>query len=206
MKSSDDKGGIMTRTKVPWWQVGPWAAAAFTVYVAAIAFSNYLIVHVGIPTGPGGPHLTPVGFGLLAPSGVWAAAVSFPARDVTQRLGGRWLGVLAILIGAAVSWRISDPHIAMASGVTYLCSETADFAVYTPLQRRWFVPAVFASGCVAIVVDSVLFLHLAGLPSGWSAVAGLVLGKFWVILAAVPVTWALRNRGPVAVTPEVGPA
>ena len=39
---------------------------------------NWLIVHVGIPTAPGGPHLTPVGFGLLAPSGVWAAAVSLP--------------------------------------------------------------------------------------------------------------------------------
>ena len=188
----------MTGTKAPWRQVSPWAAAAFTVYVAAIALSNWLIVHVGIPTAPGGPHLTPVGFGLLAPSGVWAAAVSFPARDVTQRLGGRWLGVLAILIGAAVSWRISDPHIAMASGVTYLCSETADFAVYTPLQRRWFVPAVFASGCVAIIVDSILFLHLAGIYST-SALEGLVLGKFWVILAAVPVTWALRNRGPAAI-------
>ena len=53
----------------------------------------------------------------------------------------------------------------MASGLTYLCSESADFAVYTPLQRRWFVPAVIASGCVALVVDSVVFLHLAGLYS-----------------------------------------
>jgi uncharacterized PurR-regulated membrane protein YhhQ (DUF165 family) len=180
-----------------------WAAAAFAVYVAAIVASNWLITHVGIPTVPGGPHLTPVGFGLLAPSGVWAAAVSFPARDVTQRLGGRWLGVLAILIGAAVSWRISDPHIAIASGVTYLCSEAADMAVYTPLQRRWFVPAVFASGCVAIVVDSVLFLHLAGIYS-FSSLEGLVLGKFWVILAAIPVTWLLRNRGPMAVTAPAG--
>lgn len=175
-----------------------WAAAAFAVYVAAIVASNWLITHAGIPAGPG-VHLAPVGFGLLAPSGVWAAAVSFPARDVTQRLGGRWLGVIAILIGAAVSWWISDPHIAVASGLTYLCSETADFAVYTPLQKRWFVPAVFASGCVAIVVDSILFLHLAGLPAGAAAVAGLVLGKFWVLLAAVPVTWGLRHTGPAAV-------
>lgn len=183
-----------------------WAAVAFAVYVAAIVLSNYLITHIGIPAGPG-VHLTPVGFGLLAPSGVWAAAVSFPARDVTQRLGGRWLGVLAILVGALISYLISSPVIAVASGVTYLCSETADMAVYTPLQRRWFVPAVFASGCVAIVLDSVLFLHLAGLYSA-AALEGLVLGKFWVILAAVPVTWMLRNAGPVAVTApaEASPA
>ena len=179
-----------------------WAAAAFAVYVAAIVLSNYLITYIGIPAGPG-MHLTQVGFGLLAPSGVWAAAVSFPARDVTQRLGGRRLGVAAILAGAAVSWWISSPVIAVASGVTYLCSEGADMAVYTPLQRRWFVPAVFASGCVAIVVDSALFLHLAGIYS-LPSLEGLVLGKFWVILAAVPVTWALRNRGPMAVAAQAG--
>jgi uncharacterized PurR-regulated membrane protein YhhQ (DUF165 family) len=174
-----------------------WAALAFAVYVGAIAASNWLITHVGIPTGYG-THLTPVGFGLYAPSGVWAAAASFPARDITQRIGGRWLGIAAIIIGAAVSWKISDPHIAVASGVTYLCSEGADFAVYTPLQRRWFVPAVVASGCVAAVVDSMLFLHLAGLPAGAAAVAGLVLGKVWVQLAAGGVCWRLRRTGPVA--------
>jgi uncharacterized PurR-regulated membrane protein YhhQ (DUF165 family) len=169
-----------------------WAAAAFAVYVAAIVASNYLITRVGIPAGHG-THLTPVGFGLYAPSGVWAAALSFPARDVTQRLGGRWLGIAAIVAGAAVSWGVSDPHIAVASGLTYLCSETADFAVYTPLQRRWFVPAVVASGCVAAVVDSVVFLHLAALPAGAAAVAGLVLGKVWVQLAAGPAAWGLRK-------------
>lgn len=171
------------------------AAAALSVYVLAIVASNWLITHVGIPVGPG-LHLTPVGFGLYAPSGVWAAAVSFPARDITQRAGGRWLGILAIFIGAAISWKISAPQIAVASGLTYLCSETADFAVYTPLQRRWFVPAVVVSGCVAAVVDSVVFLHLAGLPTGAAAVAGLVLGKVWVQLAAGPVTWRMRHALP----------
>lgn len=173
-----------------------WAAAAFAVYVAAIVLSNWLIGHVGIPAGPG-TYLTPVGFGLLAPSGVWAAAVSFPARDVVQRTGGWILGVAAILIGAGLSYGISSHVVAVASGVTYLCSETADFAIYSPLQRRWFVPAVIASGCVAIVVDSFLFLHLAGLYST-SSLEGLILGKAWVIAVAAPVTWALRKRGPVA--------
>lgn len=174
-----------------------WAVLAFAVYVAAIAGSNWLITHVGIPAGPG-THLSPVGFGLLAPSGVWAAAVSFPARDVTQRIGGRWLGVAAIVAGAALSWKVSDPHIALASGGTYLCSESLDMAVYTPLQKRWFVPAVLVSGCAAIVLDSVLFLHWAGLYST-AALEGLILGKFWVILAAVPLTWGLRKTGPMAV-------
>lgn len=189
---------LTTRAPVTWGRSG-WAALAFAVYAGAIIASNWLITHVGIPTGPGGPHLTPVGFGLMAPSGVWAAAVSFPARDVAQRLGGQWLGIAAILVGAAISWKISAPQIALASGVTYLCSETADFAVYTPLQRQWFTPAVIASGCVAAVVDSVLFLHLAGLPAGVSAVAGLVLGKVWVQMAAGPAAWGLRRTPALAV-------
>ena len=148
----------------------PWAAGAFLIYVAAIVMSNWLITHVGIPVGPG-THLTEVGFGLLAPSGVWAAGISFPARDVVQRTGGRLLGVAAILLGAAISWKVSSPVIAVASGGTYLISESLDMLVYTPLQKRWFVPAVIASGCVAIIVDSVVFLHWAGLPAGWSAAA-----------------------------------
>lgn len=175
-----------------------WAVLAFAIYAGAIVLSNWLITHVGIPAGHG-THLTPVGFGLIAPSGVWAAAVSFPARDIVQRLGGRWLGVLAILIGAGISWYISAPVIAVASGVTYLCSESADFLVYTPLQKRFFVPAVVASGCIAAIVDSVLFLHLAGLPAGLAAVGGLILGKVWVQLAAGVITFRLRKTGPLAV-------
>lgn len=174
-----------------------WAAVAFALYCGAIVGSNYAIGHWGTPVP--GAHLTPVGFGLMAPSGVWFAGLSFPARDVTQRIAGRWIGILAIVTGAAISWGISPHVIAVASGLTYLCSESADFLVYTPLQRRFFVPAVVASGIVAAVVDSVLFLHLAHLPAGWSAVGGLILGKTWVVLAAGPVTWLLRNRGPVAV-------
>jgi len=129
---------------------------------------------------------------------VWAAAATFPARDITQRLGGRWLGIAAIIAGAVISWKISDPRIAVASGLTYLCSESADFAVYTPLQRRWFVPAVVISGLIAAVVDSLLFLRLAGIPMTATIVGGLILGKVWVQLAAGPIAWGLRRAGPVA--------
>lgn len=174
-----------------------WAAIAFTVYAAAIVLSNWLISHVGIPAGPG-THLTAVGFGLLAPSGVWAAAVSFPARDVTQRLGGRWLGVVAILVGALLSLVTSDARIAVASGLTYLCSETVDFLVYTPMQKRWFTPAVVVSGIIAAIVDSVLFLHLAGIPATAVVVGGLILGKVWVQLVAGPAAYGLRHTKPLA--------
>jgi hypothetical protein len=201
-----------------------WAALAFAVYVTAIVASNFLIAHVGIPAGPG-THLSPVGFGLMAPSGVWAAAVSFPARDVTQRLAGRWLGFAAIFAGAGLSFATSSHAVAAASGFTYLCSESLDFAVFTRLQKgaralstRWFVTAVVASGCVAAVADSwiflharwIPFLHAAALPAGAAAVGGLILGKAWVQVAAGPASWLLRRTGPLALpadaAPEVVPA
>lgn len=165
------------------------------MYTAAIAGSNYLITHVGIPVPGTSTHLSAVGFGLYAPSGVWAAAVSFPARDLVQRLGGRIWGIAAIILGGVISFLVSDPRIAAASAVTYLCSETADMLVYTPLQRR-FTAAIAVSGLVAAVVDSLLFLHLAGIPASWTVVMGLILGKIWIILAVTPMVYLLRRKIP----------
>lgn len=159
------------------------AAVALTAYVGVIVLANYLIVH-GMPGATATPFHTytlPVGFGLAAPAGTYLAALTFPLRDVVQRFGGRFLGIAAILIAALVSWWVSDPIIAVASGGTFLISETLDFAVYTPLQRRWFVLAVVASGIVASLVDSLLFLRWAGLPYGNGNLEGLIVGKLWIV-------------------------
>jgi uncharacterized PurR-regulated membrane protein YhhQ (DUF165 family) len=89
-----------------------------------------------------------------------------------------------------------DVHLAIASGSAFLFSELVDFAVYTPLQRRHFVKAVFASGVAASIMDSLIFLGLAGIPLA-VALPGLLLGKFWVQLSAVPVAAGIRRRLPV---------
>ena len=171
-------------------------AVSGIIYILAIVLANYFIVHGfpgATPTGFG-TYTIPVGFGLLAPAGTFMAAVAFPARDCLQRFGGRWLGVAAILVGALLSWWISSPAIAVASGVTFLCSESLDFAVYTPLQRDRFVLAVVLSGIAGTFLDSWLFLYLAGLPM--SQFWGLVVGKLWVILLSGPVAYGLRKMLP----------
>lgn len=172
------------------------AAVAFAVYVAAIVAANAMIVHgfFGLATAtPYGTYTLPVGFGLAAPAGVYMAALSWPMRDVVQRSGGRWLGVLAILVAAVVSWWVSNPAIAVASGGTFLISESCDFAVYTPLQKRWFVPAVIASGIVAAIVDSLIFLKWAGIPYSGN-LAGLIVGKLWIVtLVGGSIAFGLRK-------------
>ena len=163
---------------------------AIVIYGLSIAFANWMIRTVGTEI-PGGTHLLPVGFGLMAPSGVYAAGVTFVARDFVQRRYGKRVALGAILVGAALS-ALLDLRLALASAGAFLFAEMADFAVYTPLQKKNFPVAVFGSGVVGSAVDSVLFLGLAGIPFGVAA-PGLILGKLWVQALALPVAWKLRD-------------
>jgi uncharacterized PurR-regulated membrane protein YhhQ (DUF165 family) len=164
---------------------------AGTSYIAAIVLANWMLKHVGT-LGVGGNHFAPVGFGLMAPSGVYAAAIAFPTRDIVQRSAGRLVGAVAIVIGATISWFVASPSLAIASGLTFLVSESVDFAVFAMFWRRWLVFAVLASGIASVLVDSSLFLRLVGIP--WSvALAGQIVGKTWIILAALPIVFGLRR-------------
>jgi uncharacterized PurR-regulated membrane protein YhhQ (DUF165 family) len=156
--------------------------AAAVGYVATIFAANWLIQHVG---------LVPVGFGLMAPAGVYAAGLAFTLRDVVQTTLGRSATVLAILVGAALSWLVS-PTFAAASAVAFLVSELADFAVYTPLEDRSWLGAVVLSNTVGLVLDSVLFLWLAF--GSLEFLAGQIVGKAWMTLLAVSVLAIVRPR------------
>lgn len=179
------------------------AGLAFFVYVASIAGANWMISHVGhrVP----GAHELPVGFGLEAPSGVYLAGLTFVARDVLQRLAGARAGVVAIIVGAIISWEVSSASLALASGATFLLSESCDFLVYTPLQAKSFPLAVLGSGIVSDAVDSTVFLTLAGIPLSL-ALPGQLVGKAWLVLAGGLVAAMLRRAGPFkSATPVARP-
>ena len=170
------------------------AYLALAIYCGSIVAANWLILNVGPVQLPDGTHLVPVGFGLLAPSGAFAAGATFVARDVVQRAAGRRWALGAIAAGTILSVLVS-PRLAVASGTAFFFSELVDFAVYTPLQERRFVLAVVLSGVVGSVVDSVIFLTLAAIPLA-AALPGLLLAKVWVQLLAGPVAAWLRRRIP----------
>lgn len=173
----------------------PWMCRLLVVaYLTSIVAANWMIRNVGIPIA-GGTHLLPVGFGLLAPSGTYAAALTLVARDLVQRTSGRWWGIGVIPVGASIS-ALFDVRLALASGVAFLLSEALDFAVYTPLQRRLTV-AVAASAPVGAVVDSLTFLTLAGIPLA-VALPGQLVGKGWAILVATAIVAMLQRRIPAA--------
>jgi len=149
-------------------------------YIATIFAANWAITAFGF---------VPVGFGLLAPAGVYFAGLAFTFRDLTQdALGRRWT-YFAILVGAALSGLLSGP-LALASGVAFLASETADLLVYTPLKERYWLAAVGASNTVGLVVDSALFLWLAF--GSLEFLAGQIVGKVEMTVLAVIVLWCWR--------------
>lgn len=151
-------------------------------FIGSILAANVLIEQFGA---------VPVGFGLMAPAGVYAAGFAFVARDgVHERYGPRG-ALVAILAGAVLSWWVS-PAFAVASGVAFALSEFCDFAVYAPLRRRSWLGAALASNSVGLVVDSAIFLGLAF--SSLEYMPGQVMAKMYVTLAGVAALAAWRHR------------
>lgn len=158
-------------------------AGFFAAFVGCVLAANWLTDRYGF---------VPVGFGLSATAGTYAAGLSFGVRDALHELAGRRVVALAICVGAVLSALVS-PSLALASGVAFLVSEFADLAVYAPLRRRRWVAAVVASNLVGAVVDTVVFLHLAGFPVS-DALAGQVVGKTLMILPALVLVGWVRRR------------
>jgi uncharacterized PurR-regulated membrane protein YhhQ (DUF165 family) len=168
--------------------------AAFACFLGSIPLANWMIQHVGTVCLQQGPCLVPVAPGILAPSGVLTVGAALVLRDVLQRcLGLRW-GLAAIGLGTLLSTLVAPGALVVASGAAFALSELADFAVYTPLQRRRLVAAVVASSVLGLVVDSVVFLVLAF--GSLDFLAGQVVGKLWAVLFAVPLVRLLRRVAP----------
>ena len=172
----------------------------FALFLASVPFANWLIQHVGTVCVPQGPCLIPVapGWGgagaVMSPSGVLAVGAALVLRDVVQRCLGTVWGLAAVSFGTALSALIAPPALLVASSAAFLLSELADFAVYTPLQRRGLVLAVAASSLVGLAVDSVVFLALAF--GSLEFLAGQVIGKAWAVLFSLPLIRWVRRVAP----------
>ncbi len=167
---------------------------AFVAFLACVPLANWMIGHVGTVCVRHGPCLIPVAPGLMAPSGVLMVGFALVLRDLVQRCLGTAWGLAAILLGTMVSFGLAPGALVLASGVAFLFSELADFAVYTPLQRRGLVLAVVASSAVGLVVDSLVFLSMAF--HSLDFFAGQVVGKVWAVLISLPLVQLSRRWAP----------
>ena len=168
---------------------------AAVLFVLTVYFANLAVTHWGVVS---------VGFDLKAPAGVFAVGLAFTLRDITHRALGRWVVVAAILAGCLLSYFIEananlggPVSLATASAIAFLVSETSDLAVYEPLRKRGWLPAVAASNVVGLFADSLLFLWLAfgSLTFLW----GQVVGKAWMtgLAIALLALWQWQRRDPV---------
>lgn len=163
-------------------------AAAF--FIATVWAANYAVKEWGFVS---------VGFGLEAPAGVYFAGLAFTLRDAVHRTLGRTVVIGCIGAGAALSYLLeantSIPggvfSLAIASGVAFLVSELLDLAVYEPVRRHGWMPAVIFSNVCGILADSALFLWLAfgSLEFFW----GQVIGKAWMTALAVLAIYVLQR-------------
>ena len=169
---------------------------AFALFLACIPLANWMIGHVGTVCLPNGPCLIPVAPGVMAPSGVLMIGAALVLRDIVQRLMGPVWALVAIAAGTALSLLLAPPALVLASGAAFLLSELADFAVFTPLQRRRLLLAVLASSAVGLVVDSIVFLTLAF--GSLDYLGGQILGKAWALLIAFPLVRLVRRVTQVA--------
>jgi uncharacterized PurR-regulated membrane protein YhhQ (DUF165 family) len=167
------------------------ALAMGVLYVACVMAANTLTAQLG---------MLPVGFGLSATAGTWAAGLALAARDSLHEAAGIRAVLAAILLGAAVSGLTAGARLALASGATFAAAETLDLAVYTPLRRRGRRRAVAASNLAGALADTLLFFALAGLPLTAATLAGQLLVKavwttaVWLVAGEVTGRVVFRQR------------
>ncbi len=169
----------------------------FAGFLALIPLANWMVLNLGTRCLPHGPCVVPVAPGLLAPSGVITVGAALVLRDVVQRCLGPWLSLLAVAVGSVLSAALAPAALILASAAAFALSELADFAVYTPLQRRGLTLAVIASAGIGLSIDSVVFLWLAF--GSLAFLPGQLVGKAWAVLFSIPAIRLLRRVAPTSV-------
>ena len=162
-------------------------------YVALVSLANWLASR----------YVVSVGFGRVAPAGVFCIGGVLVLRDWLQQLRGLlWTMPLVYAAGLA-SWGIGDAagwtrleKISVASVVAFTVSETVEAVVFTPLRKRSLTLGVALSGTVGNAIDSWLFLQLAF--SSQAFFVGQFIGKGEMIALGTALTFGRRRLLPEA--------
>lgn len=141
-----------------------------TIFLANLTLREFGIVNIG--------------FGLMAPAGVFWAGLAFTMRDFTHEAMGRTGVLVAIVIGCLLSFALEDAQrIALASALAFGVSELADMLVYERIRAKSWIASIAASNTVGTLIDSALFLWVAF--GSLAFIEGLIVGKLVMILPVI---------------------
>jgi len=166
--------------------------ALLATYITSIWAANWLTTRYGLIAAWPGAAIT-------CTAGTFAVGGAIMTRDFLQDALGRWVVLAAIAAGAILSYATSSHVIAVASGVTFLLGETLEFAVYTPLRRRYrwgtgrWSGVVAAANVTGALADTFLFLWLAGFGATATVVAGQLTGKAYVTAGCIALGVVIRR-------------
>src|SRR6266496_135663 len=99
-------------------------ALSVAVFAICVVAANWLTSRYGF---------IPVGLGLSATAGTYAAGLCLLARDWVHDAAGRVAVLAAIGVGGVASAVMAGPRLALASAIAFVASELADLLVYQPL-------------------------------------------------------------------------
>lgn len=153
------------------------------LYVLLIVAVNYAFSVVPLVKLPDGTLWPPVSL---------VVGFVFVVRDFAQREVGHRV-LLAMMVGAVISYFMASPMIAVASTAAFLISELTDWAVYS-FTRRPLSQRILFSSVIGTPVDSVVFLAGVGILS----TAGVVAMTASKLLGALVVWWMIRRREQLA--------
>lgn len=169
------------------------------LYVGLMPLINWAFA--GIPTIPIPENL---GGGSWHPFTIVTGLV-LVVRDFTQREIKHWV-FAAMVAGLALSTLTSWIEIVVASGLAFLLSETADWAVYT-FSKRPLSQRIMISSAVGAPIDQVAFLGLASLAVpgifAWGSVISGIISK---LAGAYVVSRIVAHRERNALQNDMNPA
>jgi hypothetical protein len=148
-------------------------------YVALIVAVNWGFTVVPLVKMPGGEMWPPMSL---------AVGFIFVVRDFAQREVGHRV-LIAMLIGAGLSYVMASPYVAIASAAAFLVSELVDWLVYT-FTRRPLAARILYSSLLGTPVDSVVFLW----GIGHLTATGVVVMTISKMVGAMIVWWMIRRR------------
>lgn len=164
----------------------------------AVAYVGFAIVANWLAS----KYVWPVGFGYVAPGGVFAIGAVLVCRDWLNQLSPK-LSVALIPVASVISYAVGEAagwsalqKIALASVAAFCVSELVEFCVFQPIRKRSLTTGVALSGSVGIALDSYVFLTLAF--GSLAFFDGQMIGKAEALAVGVALTGARRVVFPVA--------